>query len=82
MSIPLPGVLTMRLSFSRVPSAALLSHAQARKAYHPGEMLMNEQFHELHLEMRNGKLGLDFTHFDATTGSTGGSEVCKHMVLA
>ena len=44
---------------------------QARKAYHPGEMRMNEQFHELHLEMRNGKLGLDFTHFDGTISSTG-----------
>jgi hypothetical protein len=29
------------------------------------------QFEELHLEMRGGKLGLDFTDFDTTRGSTG-----------
>jgi hypothetical protein len=29
------------------------------------------QFTDLHLEMRSGKLGLDFTQFDNTISSTG-----------
>lgn len=29
------------------------------------------QFADLHLEMRSGKLGLDFTQFDSTVSSTG-----------
>eukprot|EP00878_Enallax_costatus_P002547 GHUV01002729.1.p1 GENE.GHUV01002729.1~~GHUV01002729.1.p1 ORF type:complete len:420 (+),score=101.14 GHUV01002729.1:498-1757(+) len=44
---------------------------QARRSYEPAEMAMNEQFLDLHLEMRGGKLGLDFGLFDATTCSTG-----------
>ncbi|KAF8073224.1 GapC [Scenedesmus sp. PABB004] len=44
---------------------------QARRSYEPAEMRMNEQFLDLHLEMRGGKLGLDFGQFDATTCSTG-----------
>eukprot|EP00879_Flechtneria_rotunda_P004613 GHRR01004869.1.p1 GENE.GHRR01004869.1~~GHRR01004869.1.p1 ORF type:complete len:426 (+),score=96.72 GHRR01004869.1:474-1751(+) len=43
---------------------------QARRSYQPSEMAMNEQFLDLHLEMRGGKLGLDFGQFDATTMST------------
>ncbi|WIA09720.1 hypothetical protein OEZ85_009104 [Tetradesmus obliquus] len=44
---------------------------QARRSYQPAEMAMNQQFLDLHLEMRGGKLGLDFGQFDATTCSTG-----------
>lgn len=47
------------------------THPQARKAYSPGAMRLNEQFVDMHLEMRGGKLGLDFTHFDDTVCATG-----------
>lgn len=43
---------------------------QARRSYEPSEMMLNEQFADLHLEMRGGKLGLDFTQFDNTISST------------
>jgi hypothetical protein len=40
------------------------------------------QFADLHLEMRGGKLGLDFTEFDKTISSTGQhSHSCTHTVL-
>ncbi|GBF92454.1 hypothetical protein Rsub_04558 [Raphidocelis subcapitata] len=45
---------------------------QARKAYTPSAMLLSEQFADMHLEMRGGKLGLDFTHFDNTVTDAGG----------
>lgn len=32
---------------------------------------MNEQFVDMHLEMRAARLGLDFSNFDATISSTG-----------
>ncbi|KAI8470758.1 MAG: inward rectifier potassium channel-domain-containing protein [Monoraphidium minutum] len=44
---------------------------QARKAFSPGSMRLNEVFVDMHLEMRGGKLGLDFTHFDDTVCATG-----------
>lgn len=44
---------------------------QARKAYSPSVLRLNEQFVEMHLEMRGGKLGLDFQHFDDTVAATG-----------
>jgi hypothetical protein len=50
---------------------ALWGTPQARKAYHPAAMRLNEQFVDMHLEMRSGKLGLDFTHFDDTVCATG-----------
>jgi hypothetical protein len=45
------------------------------------------QFEDLHLEMRGGKLGLDFSHFDTTRGSTGAlarelmGALCRHTCL-
>lgn len=45
-------------------------HMQARKAYYPDEIHMNEQFVEMHLEKRNNKLGLDFSNFDTTVVAT------------
>ncbi|GLC38097.1 hypothetical protein PLESTB_000270600 [Pleodorina starrii] len=39
----------------------------ARHAYSTNEIHMNEVFQPLHLEMRGGSLGLDFSGFDLTT---------------
>lgn len=39
---------------------------QARKTFNPEDLRMNEQFVPMHLEIRNGKLGMDFSQFDAT----------------
>jgi hypothetical protein len=44
---------------------------QARRAYSPAEMRLCEQFVAMHLEVRGGRLGLDFTHFDDTVAATG-----------
>ncbi|GFR52224.1 hypothetical protein Agub_g14674, partial [Astrephomene gubernaculifera] len=38
----------------------------ARHAYNTNEVHVNESFLPLHLEMRNGALGLDFSSFDST----------------
>lgn len=44
---------------------------QARKAYYPSDIVMNEQFADMHLQAKAGRLGLDFTEFDRTTPATG-----------
>ncbi len=43
---------------------------QARKAYSADDIKINEQFIDMHLEIRGGRLGLDFAKFDVTSCAT------------
>lgn len=65
-----PAAWTPRAALS-LKSAPAHTQMQARKAYPSGALRLNEQFVDMHLEMRGGKLGLDFTHFDETVAATG-----------